>query len=220
MDWPFGNLRPLYYDVVVADVPAYYETYSERGQLKSAHAHYDCMPLEDIMALPVDRLVRSNSLLLLWAWGWSIATCQAHRIARAWGFIPITTFTWRKVTPNGKVRMGPGYRVRTTDEHILLCTMGNPDHKPFRSFDGIAREHSRKPDEFYQQVIKCTPRAFRADLFSREIREGFDGWGDELGKFNGIVRPKRTKIIAPPSSLPLFGDLQAPSFAHDEIELV
>lgn len=207
MEWPFGSLKTLFYDVIVADVPALFETYSARGQEKSAQAHYDCMTVDELKALPVGDLVRNNSLLLYWSWGWSIAERQAHDVVEAWGFRPVTMFTWRKVTRRGKVRLGPGYRVRTTDEHILVCTMGNPDHKPFRSFDGLAREHSRKPDEFYEQVIKCTPHAFRADLFAREIRDGFDGWGKELGKFNRpapLEQMEDEEEDAPLAPLPLF----------------
>jgi N6-adenosine-specific RNA methylase IME4 len=46
-------------------------------------------------------------------------------------------------------------------------------------FDGLAREHSRKPDEFYALLERLTPRARRADLFSGGIeRNGFAGWGE------------------------------------------
>ncbi|WP_281015481.1 MT-A70 family methyltransferase [Rhodoplanes serenus] len=85
--------------------------------------------------------------------------------------------------------MGTGYRVRTLHEPILVCITGNPTHRPFPSlFDGVAREHSRKPDEFYGVVRRCTPGALvRADLFSRETREGFIGWGDEHRKFDGAA---------------------------------
>ena len=63
----------------------------------------------------------------------------------------------------------------TTHEPILVCTVGNPRHKAFPStFDGVAREHSRKPDEFYDLVLSHTPKAIRrADLFSRQTRPGF-----------------------------------------------
>jgi hypothetical protein len=82
--------------------------------------------------------------------------------------------------------IGTGYRVRTMHEPILVCTVGKPQHKPFPStFDGIAREHSRKPDEFYDLVLSHTPQAIgRADLFSRQTRPGFEGWGNEHGKFD------------------------------------
>jgi N6-adenosine-specific RNA methylase IME4 len=78
-------------------------------------------------------------------------------------------------------------RVRTLHEPILVATLGNLKHKALPSlFDGVAREHSRKPDEFYRLVAEYAPGR-RADLFSRETRPGFEGWGDELGKFDEIV---------------------------------
>jgi hypothetical protein len=89
----------------------------------------------------------------------------------------------------GKPRMGTGYRVRTLHEPILVATMGNPQHKPLPSlFDGVAREHSRKPDEFYDIALRHTPAALRrVDLFSRETRPGFEGWGAEHGKFDAVA---------------------------------
>ncbi len=125
-------------------------------------------------------------MLLLWTCGWAMATGQTQAVARAWGFTPQSEMIWRKLTVNGKPRMGTGYRVRTLHEPILVCTIGNPKHKPLPSlFDGVAREHSRKPAEFYDIALRHTPGAMRrADLFSRETRAGFEGWGNEHGKFD------------------------------------
>jgi N6-adenosine-specific RNA methylase IME4 len=111
---------------------------------------------------------------------------QRTPLARLRGFKPISEIVWLKRYPSGKARIGTGYRVRTMHAPILVCTVGNPKHKPFPStFDGIAREHSRKPDEFYDLVLSHTPQAIRrADLFSRQTRPGFEGWGNEHGKFD------------------------------------
>jgi N6-adenosine-specific RNA methylase IME4 len=79
----------------------------------------------------------------------------------------------------------------------LVCTVGNPQHKPFPStFAGIAREHSRKPDEVYDLVLSHTPQAIRrADLFSRQTRPRFEGWGDQHGKFDEVpVLVRLTKL--------------------------
>ena len=125
------------------------------------------------------KLARGDCLLLLWTTGWAIATGQAQEVARAWSFKPISEIVWLKRYPSGKARIGTGYRLRTMHEPILVCAVGNPRHKPFPStFHGIAREHSRKPSEFYDLVLSHTPQAIRrADLFSRETPPGFDGWG-------------------------------------------
>jgi N6-adenosine-specific RNA methylase IME4 len=179
IDWPFGNLQMFKYQVVVADPPWTFELRSEAGEAKAPQAHYACMSLDDIKALPVGSLASSDCLLLLWTCGWAIATGQAQDVARAWGAKPITELVWRKTTTRGKVRVGPGYRARTMHEPVLLCTFGNPHHPAFPSmFDGIAREHSRKPDEFYSMVQFKTAGAWRCDLFSGgHHRPGFEGWG-------------------------------------------
>lgn len=185
----FGPLIHMSYEVIVADPPWDFENYSDAGTKKGADPHYDVMPLDRIAALPVSKLARGDCLLLLWTTGWAMATGQAQRVALSWGFKPVSEIVWLKKTVNGKPRMGTGYRVRTMHEPILLCTLGNPKHKAFPShFDGVAREHSRKPAEFYDLVVAHTPQAIRrADLFSRETHAGFEGWGDEHGKFDRVA---------------------------------
>jgi N6-adenosine-specific RNA methylase IME4 len=205
-EWVFGDLKMFGYDLICADPPWHFKSYSQKGKTsKSAASKYKLMDLGDIEALPVGQLARPDTLLLLWCPGWAIATGQAQQVARAWGFNPVTELVWRKVT--GKinrrtkqpgVRYGTGYRARSRHEPILVCTMGDPVHKAFDSLiDGIAREHSRKPDEFYEHVRQKTPNMFRCDLFSRFDHPGFDCWGDEQGKFNHqtavAARTKKTK---------------------------
>lgn len=185
MSWPFGNLPMFGYDVICADPPWHFELRSEKGNEKAASAQYETMPLAEIKALPVGGLASRNCLLLLWTTGWAMATGQAQEVAKAWGFNPVTELVWRKVTRNGKARMGPGYWARTIHEPILLCTTGSMKMPAFPSlFDGVAREHSRKPDQFYDLVKRRTLGMRRADLFSRETRPGFDGWGNERTKFD------------------------------------
>jgi N6-adenosine-specific RNA methylase IME4 len=45
------------------------------------------------------------------------------------------------------------------------------------------REHSRKPDEFYDTIRRVTFGP-RIDVFGRERREGFEVWGNEPDRFN------------------------------------
>jgi N6-adenosine-specific RNA methylase IME4 len=193
MTWPFEPLVPLSYEVIVADPPWDFENYSDAGTKKGADPHYAVMPLGAIKALPVSQIARGDCLLLLWTTGWAVATGQAQDVARAWGFAPVTEMVWNKRTrPDAppiiisKKRMGTGYRVRSMHEPILVCTIGNPKHRALpSSFDGVAREHSRKPAEFYDLVGTHTRLAVRrADLFSRETHPGFEGWGLEHGKFD------------------------------------
>ncbi len=183
--WQFGDLQMFGYDLIVADPPWRFELYDEAsGSAKSAQAHYDCMNLDAIKTLRVGDLARGDCLLLMWA-----TECmrpQAHEVMAAWGFTYKSAFIWRKVTANGKPRLGTGYRVRTMHEPVLVGTIGNPRHKPFPSvFDGIAREHSRKPEEFFALVDSVVPDCARAELFARQRRAGWNAWGNETRKFEG-----------------------------------
>jgi N6-adenosine-specific RNA methylase IME4 len=180
----FAPLPAHSYDLIVVDPPWPFKTWSSAGQGKSASMHYRVMTLADIMGLPVRQLLKDDGVVLLWTTGAMLD--QAVAVMQAWGVTFKTEISWRKVTRNGKVRMGCGFWARTMHEPILVGTVGRP--RKFvpvlpSCFDGIAREHSRKPDEFYQMITQRTPGLRRADLFARERRDGWDAWGDEVEKF-------------------------------------
>jgi N6-adenosine-specific RNA methylase IME4 len=184
MTWAFDPLVPMSYEVIVADPPWRFRTWSETNQAKAASRHYDLMMLDDIKALPVGQLAQGDCLLLLWCCAPMLP--QALDVMKAWGFTYKSNTNWRKVTPAGKVRMGTGYWARTMHEQILIGSIGKPrKFSAFPSvFDGLAREHSRKPDEFYKLVEKHTAGLRRADVFARQSRPGWDCWGNESTKFD------------------------------------
>jgi N6-adenosine-specific RNA methylase IME4 len=187
MSWPFAPLQMFGYDVIEIDCPWLFGLRSKKGEAKSAQAKYECMSLADIQALPVGHLARAKAVLLLWA---TIPMLpQAIETLLAFGAVYKSNMVWRKVTVNGKVRWGTGYRAMGGHEHVLIGCFGQAQiHQRFLSiFDGVAREHSRKPTEFYEHVRDRTPNLSRCSLFSRESHPGFDGWGFEHGKFNPVA---------------------------------
>ena len=195
MTWPFGDLRPLSYDVLAVDPGWNFRNWSAKGEKKSAKRHYRCMPLAEIMALPVSRLAQRDCLVLLWATAPMLP--QALACMASWGVPYKTNIVWRKVTPSGKVRMGPGYWARTMHEQVLIGTIGKPKKvSAFPSiFDGVARDHSRKPEEFYALVEKHTVGLRRADVFSRTDRPGWDAFGDAKGKYNDARERPATQTL-------------------------
>jgi MT-A70 len=100
---------------------------------------------------------------------------------------------WRKMTINGKGTGNklPG-RPRGNCEFVLCGRRGSPrfiDTTAFDCcFDGVAREHSRKPDEFYE-LIKRVTEGRRIDVFSRGPHEGWEACGNELDRFPETVLP-------------------------------
>lgn len=197
--WFFDQLPVDSYDLVVIDPPWPFKTWSPLGQGKSPSKHYRTMPLADIMALPVRALLKNDAVVYLWATGAMLE--RAHEVMAAWGITYKTELVWRKVTAAGKVRMGCGYWARSMHEPLLLGTVGKPSKFALPScFDGLAREHSRKPDEFYHMIIERTPGLRRADIFARQKREGWDCWGDEIEKFSstsGIISASKQAGVRP-----------------------
>lgn len=113
-------------------------------------------------------------------------TTQKHlpatfELVEKWGFKYLVTMVWHK--PGGPQPFGlPQYNC----EFVLLCRKGNLpflDTKAFNCcFKAKRREHSRKPDEFYELVERVSPSP-RIDIFSRGKHKGFGAWGNETGKF-------------------------------------
>lgn len=184
MTWPFGHLRTFGYDVIVADPPWDYELWSAKGAGKSAQNQYDCMPLDDIKALPVGHLARRDCALFLWATAPMLP--QGLDVLQAWGFAYKSAAVWHKKTVNDKTAFGTGYLFRSAAEFLLLGTVGQPrfaSRSERNLFEGLRREHSRKPDESYQMIGRLFPQGYRCELFSRTDRAGWDTWGNQAGTF-------------------------------------
>ena len=174
-NWPFGALRPHYYNLIVTDPPWLYQTYSERGIEKGASAQYRCYEVEEIRdRWPMGELADVHCLFL--CWGTAPLLDRQIDCVKRWGFVFKTLLYWHKVFPSGKTAMGTGYRVRSMAEpHKALPGL----------FQGVRRRHSQKPEEFYQLVDRrCAGLRRRADVFARQVRWGWDAFGDELGKLD------------------------------------
>ena len=183
--WPFGALRPLSYDVIMADPPWTFALYSDRGKAKSPQGQYECMSTDAIAALPVGHLARGDAWL--WLWATYPMLPQAFEVMAAWGFSYVTGGPWIKRGASGKLAMGTGYVLRSCSEIFLLGRFGNPQtfSRSIRNvIEAPQREHSRKPDEAYAMAESLFGEGRRLDLFSRESRPGWDAFGLESGKFD------------------------------------
>ncbi|MBB6306248.1 MT-A70 family methyltransferase [Xanthobacter tagetidis] len=185
MTWPFGDLRPLSYGLIMVDFPWRFSNWSAKGEVKNPLAHYECMTLAEMKALPIAQLAAPDCVL--WMWATNPMLPQALDVMAGLGFTFKTAGHWVKRTPSGKLAFGTGYVLRSAGEPFLIGTIGKPTtSRSVRSIvEGPVREHSRKPDEAYVAAEALVPGTVRrADLFSREGRPGWDAWGREAGKFN------------------------------------
>src|SRR5262249_53139285 len=107
------------------------------------------MDLDAIKALPVADLAHEHCFPWLWVTNAHLLDGSALAVLAAWGFVPKTMLTWDK----GRVGMGKWLRGRT--EHCILAVRGDPKimlTNQTTLITGPVREHSRKPDSFFDLV--------------------------------------------------------------------
>jgi len=174
------NFPDKKYKIIYAD-PAW--TYSDKALAgnRGAGCKYDLMTLQTIKDLPVQTIADDDCVLFLWATYPLIQ--EALAVIKAWGFTYKTkAFTWIKKNKNGTYFMGMGNWTRANDEIVLLATKG----KPKRIDCGISsivvtdiQEHSEKPDEVRQRIIKLCGDLPRIELFARTKIHEWDVWGND-----------------------------------------
>lgn len=188
-DWPFGEMAPGGYELLMVDPPWAYEMRGVDGYGKSPQAHYTCLDLPSIRRLPIGKLAARDCLLWLWCTWPFVANGACLDVLTSWGFEGRTGFPWKKLTSGGKTAFGTGYIVRACTEPVILAVRGAPAYdKEFCArtrglIEAEAREHSRKPEIAYTMAEKMMPHARRAEIFARQQRPGWDRWGDQAEKF-------------------------------------
>ena len=164
------------YRVIYADPPWRYRNTKTGGSMNSGSASkYNTMSVRELCALPIPDLAEKDSVLFLWA---TVPLIQeALEVMSAWGFKYKTMLFWRKI-----MSWGMGFWYRGQVEILLLGIKGKV--KAFRVqranfIQAKVREHSRKPDEFYELIEMAGLRP-RIELFARSRRKGWDCWGNEV----------------------------------------
>ncbi len=183
--WPFGDLPMFHFKVIHIDPAWSYQMYSEKGHAKSPHAHYECMDMEAMKALPVGHLAAPDSVMVMW--GVFPMMPQAIELLAHYGFRYVTGGAWAKQSSTGnKWAFGTGYVFRGAAEFYIVGKMGNPKERSKSVRNLIVaplREHSRKPDQIYAD-IEALWDGPRLDMFGRQQREGWTVWGNQSAKFD------------------------------------
>lgn len=103
---------------------------------------------------------------------------------RCWGFTRETNAVWHKVRKDGGTDgRGVGFDFRNVTGLVLLGVRGGlrtlrSGRTQVNLFSIRKREHSRKPDELYDLIERCSPGPC-SELFARFRRPGWHQWGNE-----------------------------------------
>jgi N6-adenosine-specific RNA methylase IME4 len=168
------------YSCIVADPPWAIQWLERDVRPNQVGLDYPTMTEVQLAEFDMARFAAPDCHLFLWTTHTHLPV--AFRLLDVWGFTYSCAFTWLK---NGGFQV-PGQPQQNT-EFALYGRRGSPKFRDtkqfFTGFSAKRRGHSRKPDEFYD-VIRRVCDGPRIDVFSRERRDGFEQYGNEVDKFS------------------------------------
>jgi len=194
------------YNIVYVDPPW---RYNDKGCEGAASTQYGTMSLKELVELKstVKEMAARDCVLLMWV-TWPMLKEGLHLI-QEWGFNYKTLFIeWIKLTKNRLVFFGTGHYAKSNSEIILFGTRGRITAYPRGNFESqimceepsphaevesqllvtVKREHSRKPEEAKRRIVSVFGDLPRIEMFARGPSQGWDVWGNEVGKFGGMLR--------------------------------
>jgi N6-adenosine-specific RNA methylase IME4 len=176
------------FGTIYADPP--WQFMNRTGKMAPEHKRlrrYRTMTFEEIYNLPVRRLAAPKSHLYLWVPNALLK--EGLETMAAWGFTYKSNLVWYKIRkdggPDGR---GVGFYFRNVTELVLFGVRGSlrtlqPGRRQVNVLLKQKREHSRKPDEFYDIIEACSPGPY-LELFARTSRPGWHQGGDQVGRFD------------------------------------
>jgi N6-adenosine-specific RNA methylase IME4 len=179
------------FGTILADPPWQFQ--NRTGKVAPEHkrlARYHTLSLAEIESLPVPGAASSTCHLYLWVPNALLR--DGLEVMGAWGFTYKGNIVWHKIRkdggPDGR---GVGFYFRNVTELILFGVRGknartlSPGRSQVNYIATRKREHSRKPDEQYGLIERCSPGPF-LELFARGQRPGWTSWGNQA---NGAYEP-------------------------------
>lgn len=175
------------FGTILADPPWQFQ--NRTGKVAPEHKRlnrYGTLALDDIKALPVADAAADVAHLYLWVPNALLA--EGLAVMQAWGFSYKSNLVWHKIRkdggPDGR---GVGFYFRNVTELILFGVKGKhartlaPGRKQVNFIATRKREHSRKPDEQYDIIERCSSGPF-LELFARGERPHWESWGNQASE--------------------------------------
>ncbi|MDE0050884.1 MAG: MT-A70 family methyltransferase [Rhodospirillales bacterium] len=172
------------FGTVLADPPWRFS--NRTGKVAPEHrrlSRYGTLSLEEIAALPVADHVAERAHCYLWVPNALLP--EGLQVLASWGFQYKTNLIWHKVRKDGgSDGRGVGFYFRNVTEIILFGVRGKdirtlpPGRSQVNLISSRKREHSRKPDEQYDLIERCSWGPY-LELFGRGARDNWTVWGNQ-----------------------------------------
>lgn len=188
------------YNVILSD-PAWKQgkggKKSVRENSSGGKLDYETITLDDIKE--IHKQVRDLSMNNHAFFCWTIEKYlrQTEDMMYDLGYKLHSRMVWNKVTG-----IPAAFTIRFGHEYLLWFWYGKfqPIAKEMRGkyhsvFHEKVKAHSLKPNVSYDMIRNLYPDAKRIELFCRNKRRGFDGWGNEIKSdinINGFIESQKT----------------------------
>jgi N6-adenosine-specific RNA methylase IME4 len=181
------------YSSILIDPPWRFQ--NRTGKVAPEHRRlrrYPTLSFDEIEHLPIAKCASEKAHLYLWCPNALLP--EALSIMKAWGFKYKTNIVWYKIRkdggPDGR---GVGFYFRNVTELLLFGIRGSmrtlaPGRSQVNIVSSRKEEHSKKPNQVYQLVERCSPGPY-LELFARERVSGWTQWGDQVDTYHD-ARPR------------------------------
>jgi N6-adenosine-specific RNA methylase IME4 len=177
-----GNMPELegLFDVISVDPPWNYEGENKKVTSFDSVGRRVANPYPEMTTEEIKKIelpLKKDSIVFLWTTHKFLP--DAFEILKEWNLEYKATLVWNKE------KMGMGAWFRMQCEFCLLGIQGKPYFENTKYRDILTearREHSRKPDCFFSMIEEIT-LGRRLEYFSREKRNGWEVFGNDINKF-------------------------------------
>ena len=176
------------FGAILADPPWRFQ--NRTGKMAPEHrrlSRYGTLDLEEICNIPVAEAAAETSHLYLWVPNALLP--DGLRVMAAWGFQYKSNLIWHKIRKDGgSDGRGVGFYFRNVTEILLFGTRGRSARTLKRGRTQVnllpsrKREHSRKPDEFYELIESCSTGPY-LELFARGPQPNWTSWGNQADDY-------------------------------------
>ena len=161
--------------VILSDPPW---SYDNSGFDEGANSQYPTMSTDSICVMSKQVKEWSTDSTVLFLWATNPMLLDALRVMKEWGYTYKTNMAWVKDKGRGK-----GWFLKSRHELVLIGVKSNtpqPLERPDSAFEADRpAKHSQKPEISYS-LIESMYSGPRLEMFSRQEREGWTAWGNEV----------------------------------------
>ncbi|XP_077274480.1 methyltransferase like 4 [Temnothorax americanus] len=179
------------YDFILLD-PPWWNKSIRRKKMKCAEASYKMMYNEELVKIPIRKLLHSNGIVAVWCTNSSNHLNSIfNEIFPSWGITYRAKWYWLKVTQAGDTicnfNSAPGkqpYELLILGSALENDKVNIPDGKLMISIPSAVHSHKPPLTEIIKEYLPDDPKCL--EIFARYLLPGWTSWGLEILKFQHL----------------------------------